>query len=150
MRSVNFPKPMVAFAAAGLLLTGCGGTNPNPAEPAAPGAEGTWELVSASEITPDSKSIEIGVIRLGCAGGVTGEVAKPVVGYEQDRIIIRADVVPHSDLDAVYTCPGNDSVSVTINLDEAIGDRELIDAACLAGEATGTSFCADGAARWKP
>lgn len=149
MRSVRAPKFLLALTtAAVLVLTACGSDSSATSAPA-PGAEGTWELMAPGQVTPDTTSIDIGVTRVACASGVTGEIEKPVVTYEPNQIIIRADVVPHEDPDAAYLCPGNDAVPVTVNLDEPIGDRELVDGVCLAGEATGTSFCAN-AVRWQP
>jgi len=50
-----------------------------------------------------------------------------------------------------HTCPGNDEVPFIVDLGEAVGDRELVDGACLSGgEAASTSFCAQGGTRWTP
>lgn len=68
--------------------------------------------------------------------------------YEADQIVIAAFVAP-LPADA-YNCPGNDSVTVTVQLSEPVGRRQLIDGACLEGEAVITSFCSDGAMRWSP
>lgn len=150
MRTISVPKQLYVATAALLLLAGCAGADANPAQAPEPGAEGVWELLHPTEVSPESKSIEIGVIRLACAGGETGEIAKPLVGYEQDRVVIRADVVPPADLEAANDCQGNNSVPVTVHFDEALGNRELIDGACIAGEARTTSFCEPEAARWTP
>ncbi|XBH21784.1 hypothetical protein V5R04_00730 [Jonesiaceae bacterium BS-20] len=149
MRSVRAPKFLLALTTAAVLVLAACGSDSSATSAPAPGAEGTWELMDPGQVTPDSTSIDIGVTRIACASGMTGEIEQPIVSYEPDQIIIRSDVVPHEDPDAVFTCPGNDAVPVTVKLDEPIGDREMVDGICLAGEATGITPCADSV-RWQP
>lgn len=47
----------------------------------------------------------------------------------------------------VLLASGCDSVPVRVDLEEAVGDRELVDGACLGGEAASTSVCGT-AVRW--
>lgn len=103
----------------------------------------TWEL--RQDVTESNRSLDIGVTRLGCAGGVTGEVLQPRVTYEAERIIIEIDVAPIGD--GAQDCQGNDVVPVTVTLDEPVGERSLVDGACLGGEAATTSSCASEV-RW--
>lgn len=112
------------------------------------GDTATWILLEPETVTPESTDIVIGVTRLGCASGETGGVLPAVVDYGEDRIAIRVDVEPRGNQPA--DCQGNDEVMFSVHLTEPIGQRELVDAACLAGEAQGTSFCAAGAVRWTP
>lgn len=112
------------------------------------GDTATWILLNPETVTPDSTDIVLGVTRLGCANGETGRVLPAVVDYGEDQIAIRVDVEAWSDQPA--DCQGNEEVMFSVHLDEPIGQRELVDAACLAGEAQGTSFCAGGAVRWTP
>lgn len=111
------------------------------------GEIGTWELLESS-ITSDSTVLRLGVTRLGCASGTTGTVLEPVVQVEGERIVIRTDVEPLSP--GGYTCQGNNSVPVTVELDEPVGKRELVDAACLEGLAVNTAACMDKGVRWRP
>lgn len=113
------------------------------------GDPATWVLVHPDQVGPDSTEITIGVTRLDCNGGVTGEALEPVVEYTESELVIRALVAP-IDTDLPRTCPGNDQVPVVVTLTEPIGDRDLVDAACLSGEAVSTSFCAAGPVRWTP
>jgi hypothetical protein len=85
-------------------------------------------------------------MRMDCSGGKTGTVLDPRVQIEPERIIIRAYVrrLPPG----AYTCPGNDEVPVTIELQGPIGNRKLVDAACLEDRAARTAFCLDGGVRW--
>lgn len=123
------------------------GTPADGPEPA--GDTATWVLRDPDRVTSASTEITIGVTRLDCSGGVTGEVLEPVVEYTGSRVIIRA-VVAAIDRTLPQRCQGNDEVPVVVKLSEPIGDRPLVDAACLAGEAVTTSFCADGPVRWHP
>lgn len=105
----------------------------------------TWELLEPDTVNPTSQHLLIGVTRLGCAGGETGEVLEPRVAYEDDRVVIRTDVAQLPP--GGYSCPGNDTVPVEIELDESLGGRDLVDAACLEGPAVGTAAC-PSAPRW--
>lgn len=108
----------------------------------------TWALADPAQLSPQSTRLELQVTRLDCASGETGRVLEPSVQYESDRVIIRTDVasLPPGD----YACPGNNSVAVTVDLTEPLGQRELVDAACLDGEAVGTAPCSSGGVRWRP
>lgn len=106
----------------------------------------TWVLLEP--VTPESTSLVIGVTRLGCANGETGKVFPAVVEYTEDQILIRVDVEAWNDEPA--DCQGNEEVLFSVQLDEPIGQRQLVDVACLSGEAQGTTFCSGGAVRWQP
>lgn len=138
MAGVRRSKVMVC-ALATVLLTGCAASEPPGA------ATATWQLASPGAVSPGSQELDVAVTRLGCAGGKTGSVLEPRVKYELDRILIRTNVVA---VDGAQECPGNDAVPVTINLEEPVGDRQLVDAACLDTEATDTIFCTDNGVRW--
>ncbi|MEE6272269.1 hypothetical protein V2J56_02775 [Georgenia sp. MJ206] len=112
------------------------------------GEAATWALSDPAAVSAGSVSIDIGVTRLACASGVTGEVLEPQVTYEADRVVVEVDVAPlGGSATSIHTCQGNDVVPVRVELDEPIGDRQLVDGACLAGLAIDTAFCLD-AARW--
>ena len=65
--------------------------------------------------------------------------AGAAVTVEDDRIVIRTDVEPFGE-DAASR-QGNDVVPVTVELDDPLGQRALIDGACLEGEAVETAPC---------
>lgn len=113
------------------------------------GSPAIWTLANPNDLTRASATITINVTRLECSSGKTGAIARPVVSVSDDDIIIRADAEPLPD-DSAQTCPDNDSVAVTVPLPEPIGDRPLIDAACLERPALRTSHCQSGATRWTP
>lgn len=105
-----------------------------------------WELSDIDAVAAQSTSVELDVVRLECSGGETGTVLEPDVVYEASRIVIRTDVEPLPE--GNYDCRGNDSVPVTVELSEPVGERELVDAACLQGRAVETIFCDDRGVRW--
>lgn len=126
-------------AAVAALLGGCApGAGPAPA---------TWTL--QGEVTAASAVVEIGVTRVDCADGVTGELLDPVVTYEDDRILIEARAAPNG-LDGAG-CPENDVVAQTVELDEPVGERALVDALCLDEPYSSYVWC-DGTqgVRWTP
>lgn len=122
-----------------VLLVGCAASQPQGA------AVATWQLVETRSVTSLSQELHVSVTRLGCASGKTGSVLAPQVKVEADRILIRTDVAA---LEGAHECPSNDSVALTINLGQPIGDRQLVDAACLETEASSTTFCSDNGLRW--
>lgn len=107
----------------------------------------TWELAAPTSVTTETRGLDLRVTRAGCSGGVTGDVLEPRVQYEDDRVVVTTDVEPLGD--GTWTCPGNDAVAVTVELDEVLGNRELVDGGCLAAEADGMRLC-DDAVRWRP
>lgn len=150
LRHLHLP----AVVAAAFLAGGCAAQAPGPAGSdagAAPsplqqvGDTATWELLHPGRVGPTDQGLMVGVTRLGCSSGVTGQVLPPQVAYGQDRIVVRTDVERLPD--GASSCPGNDVVPVEVHLEEPIGGRDLVDAACLEGEAVGTAACPQGP-RW--
>ncbi|MFT4468572.1 hypothetical protein ACMX2H_01555 [Arthrobacter sulfonylureivorans] len=132
-----------------VVVSGCSAPPGSEGSPAASeGSTAVWELLDAAEVTPDSTALRLGVTRLECASGETGTVLEPDVQFERGRIVIRTDVEPLTG-DA-YNCQGNDAVPADVELSEPVGNRDLVDAACLGGEAVETVFCEDGPVRWSP
>lgn len=137
--------------AGGLMLrlpdAGQGETSSSPPASSAQGATAVWDIDSDDPPDSTSGSFIAMVTRLGCSGGETGEVLDPTVVIEEERIVVTFTV---EALDGAHTCPGNNQVPYEVHLDEPVGRRELVDGACLSEEAASTSFCAEGAVRWRP
>jgi len=115
-----------------------------------PGDVAVWTLESASDVLGSSSAFTALVTRLGCSGGVTGEVLEPTVEIGETEIVVTFFVAA-LDSDLEQTCPGNDEVPYVVVLVEPIGDRPILDGSCRDGSrAASTSFCAAGAARWVP
>jgi hypothetical protein len=135
---------LVELLAALLLVAGCAcGSDGKRA-----GATAVWGIDMARPPTKGSKSFTALVIRMGCSNGKTGKVFDPTVSAEEDQIVVTFTVKPLPP--DGYKCPGNDQVPHLVKLDEPVGDRKLVDGACLAGEAASTSYCVDGPVRWPP
>ena len=140
LRTPPIGRAVVVISA--LMLAGC--------STGGPGEAATWTTLNGEALTPTSTHVELGVTRLGCASGRTGTVLDPVVRFEAARVIITASVAPLPQ-GVGYNCQGNDSVSVSVDLDEPVGQRSLVDGTCLGGEAANTAVCVDDAGvRWKP
>lgn len=96
----------------------------------------------------ESDSFTALVNRLECSSGRTGEVYPPTVVVRAKQVVVTFLVEPLSGR-GDQTCQGNDEVPYTVELDEPLGDRELVDGACDAGTAEATSYCGvEGAVRW--
>ena len=131
------------------------GTLPSPSDPApptvtdAPFAIGTWELSNPAEVNVDSTTVHLNVTRISCSSGETGTVLSPEVMYETDRIVIRTPVAALPK--GAYTCHGNNSVPLTVQLREPVGARQLVDGECLDEPSLDdTAFCLGGPVRWHP
>ena len=108
-------------------------------------APGVWELDPAQPAPRTATSVTALVTRLGCNGGVTGEVVRPHVEMTASQIVVTFQVTPR-DPEAA-TCPSNQPVLYLVELGEPVGGRRLVDGRCLpGGEAEATSLCAPS--RW--
>lgn len=132
----------VAAVLVALVLVGLVGCGTDTRRDAA-----VWELDRGEPPTRFSARFTALVTRLGCSGGVTGEVFGPRVDVRATEIVVTFTVAPLK-ADA-YTCMGNDRVARTVIVGEPIGARRVVDGGCQ-GEAKSTSFCEDGAVRWSP
>ena len=116
----------------------------------AAGDAAVWELESAAEIGASSTTFVALVTRLGCSGGITGEVLEPTIVLGEADVVVTFFVAA-LDSDVEQTCPDNDRVRYEVTLGEPIGQRQMSDGSCLSGgQAASTSFCAAGAVRWSP
>lgn len=120
--------------------TGAGSQQPVVGEAA------LWRIDSERPPSPGDKSFTVLVERLGCNNGETGQVLAPEIVEEPDQVVITYQVAA-STLGAA-SCPGNKLVPSKVLLSAAVGERTLIDGACLSGPSGTTSPCPDGAERW--
>lgn len=129
---------------------GSSGVSLPPGRTHAPGDPAVWTLDPASNVEPSSSSFLALVTRLQCAGGTTGEVLEPLIEIGPTDIVVTFSVAA-LDSELEQSCPENDAVPVEVFLDEAIGDRQILDGACQSGsEAATTVYCSGGADRWVP
>jgi hypothetical protein len=141
---------VTTFTAASGPPTAAGSVAPStaPADLTEQGDTAVWTIENSAVVSPIATSFVAEVSRLGCSNGVTGMVFDPLITASPSDIVVIFEVesLPPGE----YTCPGNDLVSVDVDLGEPIGNRNLIDGACLEGEAVTTSFCEGGPIRWQP
>ncbi|UYQ78975.1 hypothetical protein OF385_07535 [Glutamicibacter sp. JL.03c] len=134
--------------AAGLLLgtlfaAGC-------ARPAPDAVNAQWSLMDSSAVTPESTSLDLGVMRMACGSGITGEITGTQVAYSAEDITIGLVV---EELDGkAQTCQSNETVPYTIKLDEPVGNRTLTDASCAEAERQQSTLpaCEQHGIRWAP
>ena len=108
-----------------------------------------WNASPEAAPSTTAQSFIAQVTRLGCNDGITGNVNAPNVQLSQTRIVITFSVERATA--GAHTCPGNAQVRYTVNIGEPIGNRQLIDGACVSeGKAKTTSFCSDAGVRWNP
>lgn len=113
------------------------GTDPAAAEA---GDAAVWEADRGEPPEPGATTFVALVTRLGCNGGVTGDVLAPTVKVTPDEIVVTFTVAPLAP--GHHTCPGNEAVRYEVDVGEEIGDRPLRDGACApGGEAATTTFC---------
>lgn len=110
-------------AAGGWEWAGAGGCRPMAHQ--APFGPATWALDGADPAPPDT-TFTAHVTEVACASGQSseGRVQEPVVTYLEDVIIVTFFVEP---LEGVQDCPGNPPTPVEVQLEEPVGDRQLLD-----------------------
>lgn len=97
--------------------------------PSGPGDGARWRVNPDAPPSRTSTAFDVGVMRIGCAGGMTGEVLEPEVEFTSTAITITYEVEPLGT-GAVPPCPGNDTVTVRLDLGQRVGDRALVDGGC--------------------
>jgi hypothetical protein len=120
----------------------------NSRHPAARAAAAVWTVDRDHPPTATAASFTAMVSRLACSGGLTGHVLDPSVTTEEDRVVVTFKVTALAA--GNYTCPGNNEVPYLVELKGPIGKRRLVDGACVARDASTTSFCSGGGVRWTP
>ena len=130
-------------------LTGCvavamperTATPPDGVQVSAPvaGEVAVWDVAPGHRIDEGTTAVAVLVTRLGCNDGVTGAVNPPRVTVSPTDIAIAFTVSPLQT--GAAGCPGNDQVEYVVELPEPLGDRPLIDEACVSTEAANTVYC---------
>lgn len=146
---INFPRsidliPLMLLSC--MVLSGCSTSADSGAEDQNTAAH--WALLDPGAVTNRSTSLELGVIRVGCAGGETGNVSGSRVDYQSEKVIVTVSVEPQSD--GPQNCPENETVPFQLVLEQPLGERELIDGTCIGQKQENTVMCSDHGVRWKP
>ena len=113
--------------AAAFAMSACGDAEPRATS--APGEAARWEFDPDRPPDRASDSVSALVSRMECANGITGRVLAPVIREDDKRVVITFRVERNPDGDA--SCPGNNLVQRTVELDAPLGDRLLYDGTCL-------------------
>jgi hypothetical protein len=87
-----------------------------------------WEPAADADLSAESTSIDVLVNEVGCASGepADGRIATPEISYSDDAVVVTMRVVPPP---GPQTCPSNPDTEYTLELDEPLGERELLDGA---------------------
>lgn len=85
-----------------------------------------WEPAPGAALTPDTTRIDVLVNERACASGTSaeGRIAPATVEYGPETVTITLAVIP---VTGPAACPGNPDTPFTIELDEPLGDRTLLD-----------------------
>jgi hypothetical protein len=85
-----------------------------------------WEPAPGADLTPAATRIEVLVNERACSGGTSaeGRIAPPTIEYGPETVAITLAVIPVTG-DA--PCPSNPDTPFTVELDEPLGDRTLLD-----------------------
>ena len=104
---------------------GSGGCQLGPADPLGLQPAG-WRFTDAPD--PTSSTLEVQVSESACASGTTpgDRLLGPILEETADEVRLAFFTVPPP---SPSTCPSNPTTTVTIELDEPLGAREIIDAA---------------------
>ncbi len=126
---------------AAVLSSGCGALDD--------GAAAMWDLAAGQMIDAGTTTVVVTVTRVECNNGVTGTVNAPDIRTSDDEVVITFTVSPDEPGTAA-ACPGNDGVEYEVRLPEAVGDRALVDGACVSTGAGDAAACTRAAARRAP
>jgi hypothetical protein len=111
-----------------------------------------WFIDRNSAVSAASTEFTADVVRLSCSGGVIGTVQQPSIHEDAAQVVVTfmVEAMPPGN----YACPGNGRVPTVVQLHDPIGQRQLVDGACLpGGAAVSTSDCVAapaGPIRWQP
>lgn len=111
-------------------------------------ADATWNLAPNQTLDGQTTSFIADVSRVGCNSGETGSVNDPDITVEDARIVIAFTVSPGEPRSA--NCQGNPPVAYEVKLPEPIGDRELVDPACIGTSISDGDACTDSGIRYPP
>lgn len=85
-----------------------------------------WEPAPGADLSPTTTRVDVLVNERACASGASaeGRLAPPEIEYDLDTVTITLAVIPVA---GAVRCPGNPDTPFTVELDEALGDRTLLD-----------------------
>jgi hypothetical protein len=109
----------------------------------------TWELAAGQEVAADTTRLILMVAPLRC-GSLDAPMLPARIDYQSTEIVVETSFEPLGP-DVTTVCTPIPDREVTVDLEEPVRDRRLVDAACLpGGAAETTALCVGGATRWSP
>jgi len=110
------------------------------------GDAAVWSLRMHNDVNSGSNAFTALVSSAGCA-----EYVRHSVAFDASEIVITFAVAPVNPRNHCQS-QVDPTVAVPVHLDQAVGNRRLLDGACLSGTpASTTSFCVrNGSVRWQP
>lgn len=93
----------------------------------------SWVLAPGQQITRDSKIFDVLVTEASCSSGQSpeGRIVPAAAIYQETSITVIFAVRP---LPGAQTCQGAPPATVTLQLDEQVGDRRLLDGSVFPAE----------------
>lgn len=87
-----------------------------------------WAPSPDADLSAESTTVALDVIEQACASATSadGRIVVQELRYEEDAIVAIIGVIPRPGLN---DCPGNPITSFTLELDEPLGGRQLLDGA---------------------
>jgi hypothetical protein len=98
-------------------------------------------------LTGKTTAFDAVISRTGCSSGKQGQPQTPTVDYTETTVTITVRIEPHV---GSGTCQGVAGVPYRIHLTQPLGQRTMVDGACIPPGTDGleaTSFCSDHGVR---
>lgn len=88
--------------------------------------EAVWWPSQADAVSPDTQTLEVMVLELECASGMTaeGRIKPPTIEWGADSVTVTYRVAP---VEGGATCQGHPSTPERLDLGKPLGDRRLLD-----------------------
>lgn len=106
-----------------------------------------WHLPEGDFPVRGDRTLDVMVTQVACNGGRTNPVRALETAEGEGSIAIGVLVAP---VDGAADCPLGEPLPYVVELDEPYSEQRLLDSACEAAPAKGTSWCEDGGVRFNP
>jgi hypothetical protein len=120
------PGKLIEFGRDGWTADSYGACTPRPVVPDSQSVADWWIDPAAQPIGPDDRVIPALVLEHACASGQTaeGRILPPSFEYRAEEVVVTITV---RSLEGGRTCQGHPPTPYTLELDEPLGDRSLVD-----------------------
>lgn len=85
-----------------------------------------FAIAEEADLTPSSTSVDVLVNEVSCASGqgAEGRIPAPRIEYGDTEVVVTIGVIP---VPGAADCQGNPDTPFTVELDDPLGDRDLLD-----------------------